>query len=62
MKRKIKKLALSKETLRFLSHPNLKAVAGGLVPSNNPEDYTCRCDTEGDASCVLSCISYCQHC
>lgn len=60
MKKKLKKLVLSKETLHSLS---LREATGGIVPSNGPEDYSCRCTgVYDDASCVLSCISYCQHC
>jgi hypothetical protein len=48
MKKIAKKLALSKETLRNLSELQLGGIAGGIGPSDLPEDScvkTCWCDT-----------------
>jgi hypothetical protein len=58
-KKSTRKLVLAKETLRSLTQDGLKQVAGGLVPSNGPWDYSCRCTTgDPDASCVMQCMSY----
>lgn len=48
---KVKKLVLSKETLRILSGENLQEVVGGLPPDSNA---TCA-GTGGTTSCIHLC-------
>lgn len=48
IKKTAKKLALNKETLRVLTENQLGKIAGGIGPSDLPEDScykTCWCDT-----------------
>jgi hypothetical protein len=48
MKRKIEKLRLTKETLIALESQNLRTLAGGLIPSENPEQP---CDWTAGGTC-----------
>jgi hypothetical protein len=53
MKKAIKKLSLSKETLRILQEPLLGDVAGGAVTQGG----SCRCTAI--TACLDSCIALC---
>lgn len=57
MKRKPKRIKLSRETLHHLGQPRLGAVAGGLIASENPEN-PCEFSaggTCGEYTCQWSC-------
>jgi len=59
MKRKIKKLSLSRETLRYLNRSSLKAVEGGLSLQTCFEDTCDTCFTNCD-TCYNSCGGTCN--
>jgi hypothetical protein len=54
---KIKKLQISRETLRMLTATHRKLPDLGITPSEGGQNNTCVCDTY-DASCVMQCVSY----
>jgi hypothetical protein len=61
MRKKTRKLTLSKETLRALAPESSRKIVGELWPSEGGGPFTCRC-TADEASCVISCQSYCYEC
>ena len=54
MKKSLKKLQLSRETLRALESERLGGVTGGIVSPSCPPTYSC--DNE---SCVFTCTRRC---
>jgi hypothetical protein len=54
MKRKLKKLSLTTETLRSLTEPSLEKVAGGLTPVN--------CTTSDNTRACSLCTAACSVC
>lgn len=60
MKKSLRKLSLSRETLRTLENPALERIGGGAKPQG-----TTRCNTawtfcETNCDCTLSCPELCQ--